>query len=145
MSHVRQQIRDSFYNLCLGLTTTETRAYKSRVFPLADENIPGLIVYTSTEEENEEEGKNAGFQFRYLRVIVECYDKLAAGLDDQLDDMAAEVETAVFADDIAGIRTIDLESTDTEIQEGAEQPVGKIILSFLVSYLTREGSPETAI
>ena len=145
MSHVRQQIRDSFFLALTGLTTTGANAYKSRVFPLAEENLPGLIVYTSNEDQDEEEGKQARYQFRQLRVVVEGYDKLTAGLDDQLDDIAAEIETALFAATLTGVRTLDLESSDTEIQEGAEQPVGKIILSFLVQYLTREGAPETAI
>ena len=142
MSHARKTIRDGIVAAVTGLVTTGTRVYPSRVFPFSDENLPGLLVYAGAEEIDEEEGKIAKIQFRYQEIVVEGYDKLIAGLDDKLDDIASEVETAVFA---AGFDTIDLISTDSDIEDGLEQPVGKVTITFMVRYLTDEGAPGTVI
>ena len=142
MSHARETIRDAVVTAVTGLTITGAKVYPSRVFPLADENLPGLLVYTSNEDIDEEEGKLAKLQFRNQTVIIEGYDKLSAGLDDQLDDIAEDVEAAMFG---AGFSTIDLLSTETDIEDGLEQPVGKITLTFLVQYITAEGAPGTAL
>lgn len=142
MSHARETIRDAVVTAVTGLTTTGTRVYPSRVYPFDDDNLPGLLVFTSYEEIDEEEGKLAQLQFRNQTVIVEGYDKLSAGLDDKLDDIAEEVETAMFA---VGFNTIDLLSTETDFEDGIEQPVGKITLTFRLQYLTAEGAPGTAL
>lgn len=142
MSHARKTIRDAVVSAVTGLTTTGTRVYPSRVFPLSDENLPGLLVYTSLEEINEEEGKQAQLQFRNLDIVVEGYDKLTAGLDDKLDTIAGEVENALFG---AGFATFDLLTTETDFEDGIEKPVGKITLTFRAQYITAEGAPGTAL
>ena len=49
MSHVRQQIRERVATTLTGLTTTGSRVYQSRVYPLGPNNLPGLLVFTSSE------------------------------------------------------------------------------------------------
>ena len=49
-NHIRQQIRERIATNLTGLTTTGTRVYQSRVYPLEDNNLPGLIIYTVSEE-----------------------------------------------------------------------------------------------
>ncbi len=141
MSHARQQIRDAFVTAVTGLTTTGARVYSSRLYPLADENLPGLNVLKGLEYIDEEEGKLADLQFRKMEILVSGYDKLISGLPDQLDTIAAEVETAVFNTDFTNISTIDLISTEIEQADGAEKPVGQIILTFSVQYMTALGAP----
>ena len=145
MTHARQTIRDAITTVCSGLTTTGTKVYSSRVFPMADANLPGLIVYTSNEEIDEEEGKLAKYQHRNFSLVVEGYAKVTSGLDDKLDDIASEVETAIFGATISNIFALDLVSTEIELSDGLETEVGKIILTFQVQYLTSEGSPNTAL
>ena len=142
MTHARTAIRDSVVAKVSGLSTTGGRVYPSRTFPLSDENIPGLIVYTDFEGIDETEGKISKLQFRNLQIVVEGYAKLIAGLDDQLDTIAEEVEEALFDGSIA---VFDLISTEHNIAEGAEQPVGKITMTFSVQYRTEEGIPGIAI
>ena len=50
MSHVRQQIRERVGTTLGSLTTTSSRVYQSRVYPLASNNLPGLLIYTKSEE-----------------------------------------------------------------------------------------------
>ena len=147
MSHARQQIRDKVVSLVTGLTTTGANVFASRVYPLQDGELPGLCVFTRAEEVDEEQGKVERLQHRGVFISVVGYDKLIAGLDDNLDTIAAEVETAVFADRFMSglIVSLDLVSTDIEIDTESEKPVGEITLTFLAQYLTQEAAPETAI
>jgi len=146
-AHRRKVIRDDFVSALTGLTTTGSRVYKSRVMPMDDDTLPGLIVYTGAEEiDIEEDSRVARIQERALNIIVEAYDKLPAGLDDNLDKMIGEVETAVFSGAIDTVSTIDLIAIDEpDIDAGLEQPVGRVKMTFRVQYLTADGAPTTAI
>ena len=147
MSHTRQQIRDAAVTLLTGLTTTGSKVYASRIYPMQDANLPGLCVYTSSEEIDEELGKVEHIQYRNLTLTVEGYGKLTSGLDDQLDTIASEVETALLADQFFSglLQGLDLVSIETEITEEAEQPIGVVRLTFNAHYLTTEGTPGTAL
>ena len=50
MSHVRKQIRDAVVTALTGLSTTGSRVYKSRIYPLETGKLPGLAIYTKSEE-----------------------------------------------------------------------------------------------
>lgn len=145
--HVREQIRDRVVTLVTGLTTTGSRVYPSRKYPLDDDLFPGLCVYTLNEEIDEEEGKLSGIQFRSVDVVIEGYDALTSGLDDALDDIAKEIETALFADRFLSgkVHALDLASTEVDLSVEAVKPVGMIKLIFRARYLTAEGAPTVAL
>jgi len=145
VSHARQQIRDAVVAALTGLETTWYTVFASRIWPLEDGTIPGLIVYTSTEEIDEEQGKIAKIQHRDLTITIKGRDKLSAGLDDQLDTMAAEIEAAIHAADLGRVYALDLLSTEMNIADGLEQPVGELTMIYRVQYLTDEGTPTVAI
>lgn len=145
MSHARQTIRDAFVAAVTGLSITGSRVYKARIMPLDDDCLPGLLVKPPFESITENDEVMGTVQERALQIDVSGYDKLTAGLDDQLDDIAAEIETAVFAATLPNVYGLDLIETETDIVDGAEQPVGEITLSFRVQYLTEAGSPGTAL
>lgn len=42
---LRKQIRDNVVTTLTGLSTTGSRVYASRVYPMAAANLPGLCVY----------------------------------------------------------------------------------------------------
>ena len=50
MAHVRKQIRDNIVTTLTGLATTGSNVYRTRVYPLAENKLPGLAIYTDTEE-----------------------------------------------------------------------------------------------
>ena len=50
MAHLRKQIRDNFVTALTSLSTTGSRVYASRVYPMAAANLPGLCVYAKSEE-----------------------------------------------------------------------------------------------
>jgi hypothetical protein len=45
LAHLRKQIRDNVVTALTGLSTTGSRVYGSRVYPMAAANLPGLCVY----------------------------------------------------------------------------------------------------
>jgi hypothetical protein len=145
--HAREQIRDKVVTKVTSLTTTGTRVYPSRKYPLDDYLFPGLCVYTLNESIDEEEGKLAGIQFRSVDIVIEGYDALVAGLDDKLDDIAAEVETALFGDRFltGSLTALDLVDTEVDLNVEAAKPVGMIKLTFKAQYLTAEGAPTVTL
>lgn len=149
MSHVRKQIRDAVVTRLSSLTTTQNRVYGLRVFPFDDgfNNLPGICVYTGDEELESVEISGAGnTQQRKCEIIVEGFDKVSS-VEDNLDTIAAEVETAIFTDpyfsDLA--KQCELASVVTEITDEGEKPIGVITMTFEVIYMTVEGAPETAL
>lgn len=148
MAHVRQQIRDKFVSLVTGLATTEGRVFKTRLYPLHDENLPGLCVSIGPEENvRDEEDAVETIQRRGLEVYIDARAKVVAGLDDVLDTILAEVETVVFADRFLGglVASLDLEAVEPELLAEQDQPVGSLLMIFKVVYLTEEGAPEIAL
>ena len=150
MSHVRQQIRDRAETVLTGLTTTGDNVFASRIYPFQedDTDLPGLCIYTESEEvRNDDEDTVSGVQVRSMLLVVEGYSILTTGLDDKLDTIAAEVETAIFADQYFNslAHGTDLVGIETDISADAEKPVGVVRLIFRVYYLTTEGAPETAL
>lgn len=150
MSHVRKQIRDRAKTVLTGLTTAGTNVFDSRIHPFLHDGaeLPGLCLYTSTEEiENSDEDTISHVQTRSLLLVIEGYVAATSAIDDTLDTISAEVETALFADQFLNglAHGIDLVGSDKELTDGAEQLVGIITMIYRVYYLTYEGAPETAL
>lgn len=147
MAHLRQQIREYIGGtLVSGLTTTGTRVYQSRLYPMADDNLPGLLVYTTTEESEPDVMGSTRNIDRAMNLVIEGFAKTATNLDDKLDTIADEVETAM-----AGSPTINslaknswLASTEIALMGEGETPVGVITMNYSVIYRTRDSSPDTA-
>jgi len=147
MSHVRKQIRDYFAVSLNGLTTTGSKVYASRVYPLQSENLPAVLVYTTSEDSDEAAFSKQRVQNRVVDVMVEGYVKAVTGFDDTLDQIAREVEEALLDDPTCGglSQNMVLTSTETEYSGEGETPVGTIRMTFQVNYRTVTGSPDSAI
>mgnify|MGYP005828137809 FL=1 len=147
MSHVRQQIREAFGTACSGLSTTGTNVFQTRVYPIESGSLPGLCIYTTSEtvsDQVEDLGGASRLVTRSLSVRVEGYARASSNLDDTLDTISAEVETAV-ADSTsidALLTDLELSSTDVSFSEG-DQEIGVITLDFGVIYTTAFNDPET--
>ena len=148
MSHVRQQIREAFGTACAGLSTTGSNVFQTRVYPIESGSLPGLCIYTTSEtvsDQVQDLGGASRLVTRSLSVRVEGYARATANLDDTLDTISAEVETAV-ADSTsidALLTDLELSSTDLSFTEG-DREIGVITLDFGVIYTTAFNDPETA-
>lgn len=145
MAHVRQQIREAAATAVTGLTTTSTRVYQSRIHPLADANLPCLLVNTDDEQAEIASFGMAPLLHRRLELSIRCVQKVTANLDDSLDTMLSEVETALGNTTLGGlVKSLEPGSISIEMESG-DKPVGIATIRYTVSYMTAQNAPNTAI
>ena len=147
MSHVRQQLRERAATTLTGLTTTGTKVYQSRVYPLGAANLPGLLIYTKSEDSEIVTMSGARTLLRNLSLVIEGYVKAVSNYDDTVDTIAKEVETAMGNDvTLNGLaKNSYLESTEIEYDGEGEKPVAVVSLTYTVEYMTKENAPQTAV
>lgn len=149
-NHVRQQIREAAAAALTGLSTTGARVYQSRVHVLGDADLPCIVI--TTNDETVERG-SIGVQAllrRMLSLQVTAKAKATANLDDTLDTIVKEVETAlnasVSANTLGGLaKHVDLSSVVIDMDGEGEKPVGQAVMNFNVYYMTAANAPDIAI
>lgn len=144
MPHARQQIRDQLVTTLTGLTTTGSNVNNSRVYDHAI--LPCLSVYTLSEEVGDE---NYNKQFRLLSVMVEVRAQATENLENTLDTISAEVETAVFANGDTTLngtcKDFEIEGSEIELSGDAEQPFGLMTMRFVAMYRVDKTDVNTLI
>ena len=147
MPHVRQSLRERIASNVTGLTTTGANVFQSRVYTLEPDDLPCLLVYSTSETSERATMATTDSLNRDLTVMVEGYARTASNLDDTLDTISAEVETAVASDPTCNALALDtvLQSTEIEYDAEGDQPIGSVRLSFSVHYQTKSNVPGTAL
>ena len=147
MTHVRQSIRERIASNVTGLSTTGSNVFQSRVYDMQGSELPGLLVYSLSEDSERDSFIGTNGLNRVLEVVVEGYAKASANLDDTLDTISEEVEAAIAADPTCNSLAKDLALTGTEIEFNGdgETPMGTVRLSYSVVYRTTTTAPGTAI
>lgn len=144
MSHARQQIRDQLKTTLTGLATTGSNVFDSRVYD--HDVLPSLSIYTLSEELGEE---SANKQLRMLSVVVEVRAKATTNLDNTLDTIGAEVESAIFAGGDTTLsgkcKDIDFDGVDIELSADSEQPAGLMSMRFVCLYRVDKSDVTTLI
>ena len=136
--HVRRQIRESIATLLTGLASTGTRVHQSRMRPQSAAGLPCLLV--TTNDEDVSPGTIGNIYERSLTVVVRGFAMGSATLDDDLDQIALEVETA-----LAAYTNAVLDKLEVDFDDELEKPVGSIAMTYQVSYYTADKSPGTQI
>lgn len=144
-THVRKQVRDQVVGLVTGLSTTGSKVYQNRNYPLSVSELPCLIVRTGDEQVQYLTIHNAAMQQRVMQVIISVIAEAISGLDDAVDDICKQVETAL-AGTVSLTESFILEST-TGIQPNVvgEKPVGLVDITFLAQVTTLENAPYTIL
>lgn len=135
MAHARTTIRGLIVSALTGIATVTA----NRVHPYF--TLPSLNVVTVDEEVTEH---LHGLQTRELSVDIEIRVKATDDLDDALDALAVQVETAL-ADGLAGTKDVTLAGTEIEYDDESEQPVGLARLTYIITYNCDPGDPETTL
>jgi hypothetical protein len=143
MAHLRKSIRDAVVTILTGLTTTGARVYPSRLYPYdpAEAGGPGLMVYTVSES-SELEGRTLT---RELDLVIEVVAQVNDTLDDTLDTIAVEIETAMGTDPRLGFTgPVDswLKSTQFAFRKDGEKETGGLVMTYGVYYRTTQANPE---
>lgn len=146
MSHVRKSIRDNIVTTLTGLTTTGSNVYRSRVYPLAANKLPGLTVYTKSEEIDYATNVRPRTLLRQLNVIIEAYVQALSDYDSQIDAIAVEIEEALYTDLTRGGFAKDTKVTafEAEYSGDGDIPVASATFTVQVLYSTQESDAETA-
>ena len=129
-----------------GLTTTGSRVYQTRLFPLATAKLPGLCVYTRSETTEYASVGRPRTQVRDLEVLVEAYVKGTSSVDNTIDTIAVEVEEALYTDVTRGGNAKDTQITSFEVDYDGEgdQSIGVARFTISVTYVTVENDIEAA-
>lgn len=143
-NHLHRQIREAVATLLTGLTTTGTKVYPNRLYPLADANLPGLRVFMDDEEVTDSGVDKT--QDRRLALIVECCAKANTDLDDVLDASSKEVEIALSGGITIGSSWIDAQYAGMQFDDAmAEKPVGVKRLRFFITFTAASNAPDVLI
>ena len=147
MAHVRKSIRDNVVTTLTGLTTTGSNIYRTRVYPLAEDKLPGLAIYTRDESTGYETMGLPRTQRRNLTVSVEIYVKRTSNYDDTLDTICVEIEEALYTDLTRGgyAKDTNITNMDAEFSGEGDQPVARATLTLDITYATKENDVETAV
>lgn len=143
--HARKQIRDAVATAITSLTTTGANVYKSRVYP--HDTLPCLSVYTLNERVVQDLTVGSK-QHRVMPLVIEARVKQNDTLDEELDKIAAEIETAITTNAplLALLKGLELSTTDIELVGGEEEkPCGLMTLVFDVEYRVNETDPTVII
>lgn len=135
MGHARKDIRDQVRTILTGLTTTGANVFEFRVYPMEAAKLPGLIIYTR-EEESEPASMGVRQYLRQLSLAVEGYAQATADVEDTLDLIASEIETAIEANRRLNGYALDtmLASTEFELSGDGKKQVGVITLTYKILY-----------
>jgi hypothetical protein len=146
MSHIRKQIRDALVTAVTGLTTTGSRVYRSRVYPLESGKLPGLCVYTKSEEVTNSTLTRPRTQTRQLEASVEAYLMANTNFDDTLDTIAVEIEEAIYSNAAlnALVKQINITGFEADYSGDGEKVVGVGNFNVQIIYSARENDIETA-
>lgn len=148
MAHVRTQLRTALATLLLGLATTADRVFKSRVTPFQRQELPALSVAVEEEEISLGTVTTAVQISRRVTARITGHAGLADGVDDELDQIALEVEQKIATDDtLGGLINEPLLLTGIEAERSGEGdvPVGRITLTYATTYETTTAAPDAAL
>ena len=147
MAHVRKQIREAVKTKVTGLTTTGSNVFETRIYNLKPSNLPALLVSTPDETSFVGTFPTPRPLERIVEINLDAFAKGTANLEDTLDLISEEVETALMTDITLGGLTKDLflKSTKSDLSGEGKQPIGIVKMVFECRYMTTETTPGTAI
>lgn len=133
----------------MSATDAGTRVYASRTQAFELGELPALMVTTDRDDWSGAVGFGAGTRRmeHSLRVTVMAATRAQDGVDDNLDELARQVEVALAMPCAAmtGLaQTITLTGTQLQIDDNGTQPVGRAALSYDVVYGYNETAPDQA-
>lgn len=147
MSHARTQIRKAVTALLLNNTGAGDKVYESRIYPLENQKLPALLIYTKQEVVGNQSMSRPRTQIRQLQLTIEAYVKANNNIDETADTLALEVEQIIATDPTLGGLAKDATLTNTDIQfsDEGEKPIAVAVLTYSINYTVKENAPEIII
>ena len=134
--HIRQAIRDNVKTTLTGLGITGDRVYANRIYPFIQQVSNGILIYTESEATEYLTMGRPRSQERTLTLKVEIYAKSTTSLDNLIDDIALEIENALYIDPTRGGIATDtmIMNFDSDFSGDGDSPVGVGMLDVIVKY-----------
>lgn len=144
-NHVRKQLRDALKTALTNLTTTGARVYGRRLYAVQQgTELPCLSIYITDEAGDDITVHAPATRERQPTVIVRGMASAAADVEDALDTIAKEVETALASGVVVGSKRITLRYQGMDVEaEAGEKPFGAIDLRFTCSLFNSANTPDS--
>lgn len=144
--HAHKQVRSAIVTALTGLTTSGSRVYANRLYPLADTGVPALRIFLDSEESTDQTVHKPTTQERTVRLVVECIAKATSSLDDTVDLMSKEVEIALAAGvTVSGVLLLPVYTGSEFDDEISDKPIAAKRLNFDVMFYTLNNAPDDLI
>lgn len=137
MTTIRKQIRHAIADVLRGNTLAGENVFASRTRKISEKLLPAILVYT--REESFEVFNASPLEWkRTLTVGIEIVARADEDLDDQLDDIAGEVERIMSENQTLDCLASDVAPSRIEIQLTADgdNQHGACILTYDIVYYT---------
>lgn len=144
-NHVRQQLREAVATVVTGLTTTSTRVFQSRVYPLQTSELPCLVITTDGDKVENLTVHNPVQQQRETQVRIEAYARATSNLDDTLDTICKEVEIAIANASSSTVKGSFYIGAQLDTEVLGDQPIGKATMLFSKSLYTVSNAPDVLV
>jgi len=143
-NHLRRQIRDAVQTAMTGLATTGARVFIGRYRSLGRAYDPSLLIYTPQESSRRAINGQPPILERVVQVMIEGRVSGAGEPDNALDDIAKEVEAAMWTNRALGglVFNTKLVATDTTTEAEGERQNGGIRLTYEMTFQTPEGAAD---
>lgn len=142
MTHIRTQVRAAAVSALSALTTTATRVFTGRPYPLQASERPGLVVEVLAERVEVVAMNADPTLLRTLQLTVIGYTE-GDDIEDRLDVIGAEVEAALGANPTLGGVALDttLSAVDLDVDSEGTKRQGEIRMTFMVMTRTTRAVP----
>jgi hypothetical protein len=139
MAHIRKQIRDAVKKAMTDGNIALGKVFTARVLPLAEEDLPAVLIYSNNEESQSDAGRHI---IRETELIIELVDK-GNEIDDKIDDLAVSVEEIIKESIFPfNILQIDLVSMTKNFTAEGQYEIGSGQLKYTILYRTKENNPQ---
>lgn len=139
--HKRQAIRETIVDLLKGRTRCGDRVFSNRGRSFFASELPSLTVYTEAETSEFMLPPQNALK-RTLTVVVECALIMEQHIDNEIDDLAGEVEEVLQSKGAVSelyqglLESFRLTGTETAVAERGEKVLGSARLTYEAEYET---------
>lgn len=145
MAHARKQIRDALKAAVTGLAATGSNVHWSRSKPWTDSELPGLGLQVVTDGlvQNIDDAEIRELSISATAILKTSTDPV----DDQLDEICAQVQAAIMGDSALGALATDIihQQTAPDLDSETEKPVGSATMQWAIQYQVDPADPETIL
>lgn len=136
----RTQIRTAFAALITGLATTGANVFVARTRPLADANLPAILVFSGEHEPVSNPASSMRPDAYTFRLRADIVVKDSSTAEATADSILEEIETAVFAsiaaNTLSGLvaHTRLVSVGEPDLDDALEKPAVRVPVLFEVFY-----------